>query len=334
MQILVLGGTRFVGPHVVRELVNDGHRVAVFHRGETESHLAASAHHLHGDLADFERYLPDLRRLEPEVVIDLRAFRREEGRRVLGLRGVARRGVIASSADVYRAFGRVQGTEPGPPDPVPLTEDSPLREVVISDDYDKVGVEREAQKDPTFPVTVLRLPAIHGPGDYQHRLYHYVKRMDDGRQAILLDAAVASWRWMRGYVEDVAHAIALAATDERAAGRIYNVADPEAFTEEEWVRRIGRVHGWIGNVIALPSAELPKGLRQWEKYDLGQDYAVDSSRIRGELGYAERVEADEALRRAIEWERANPPGTLDPTEWDYASEDAVLGRVDFSRPRP
>jgi nucleoside-diphosphate-sugar epimerase len=329
--VLILGGTRFVGPHVVGELLDAGHDVTVFHRGETENALTTGAHHVHGDLVDFERYLSELRSLEPEVVVDLRAFRREEGRRVLGFRGVARRGVVASSADVYRAFGRLHRTEAGPPDPVPLTEESPLREVVISEDYDKVGVEEEAQADPDFPVTVLRLPAIHGPGDYQHRLYKYVKRMDDERPAILLDAAIAGWRWVRGYVEDVAHAIALAAGDDRAAGRVYNVADPKALTEEEWVRRLARVIGWAGEIVAAPTPELPPALQQADKFDLRQHFAVDSSRIRSELGYSEGADLNEALGRTIDWERANPPETLDPAEWDYPAEDAVLARLASER---
>jgi nucleoside-diphosphate-sugar epimerase len=39
------------------------------------------------------------------------------------------------------------------------------------------------------------------------------------------------------YVENAAEAIALAATDERAANRIYNIEDAEAPTELEWVKR-------------------------------------------------------------------------------------------------
>src|SRR5205814_932183 len=191
----------------------------------------------------------ELRSLQPQVVVDMRAFRREEGRRVLDFKGVAERAVVASSADVYRAYGRLHRTEPGPPDPLPLTEDSPLREVVIKEDYDKVGVEREARADPNFPVTVLRLPAIHGPGDYLHRLHEYVRAMDDAAPTIEIDRELATWRWVRGYVEDVAHAIGLAATDDRGAGRTYNVADPVAFSEEEWVRRIAAAHGWEGELV-------------------------------------------------------------------------------------
>jgi nucleoside-diphosphate-sugar epimerase len=122
--------------------------------------------------------------------------------------------------------------------------------------------------------------------------------MDEGRAAIELDRRLATWRWVRGYVEDVAHAISMAAADERSAGRTYNVCEPVAFSEEEWVRRIATVHGWNGEIAHVEQAQ---------DLDLRQDYVVDSSRIRAELGYAERVDPDEALRRTIEWERTHPP---------------------------
>jgi 2'-hydroxyisoflavone reductase len=35
MRLLILGGTRFIGRHIASTLKNDGHRVAVFHRGST-----------------------------------------------------------------------------------------------------------------------------------------------------------------------------------------------------------------------------------------------------------------------------------------------------------
>lgn len=331
MRILVLGGTKFIGPHVVRELAERGHDVTVFHRGETEAGPPAGVRHVHGDFAAFDEHLDSLRRLSPEVVLDMVPFREEDARRVLSFKGVARRSVVLSSTDVYRAFGRIHRTEPGPPDPVPLKEDSPLRERLTAAglDYNKTAVERGVTSDPELPATVLRLPATHGPGDRQHRLFPYLKRMDDGRPAILLDEAEAGWRWGRGYVEDIAHAVALAVIDERAAGRVYNVADPTAFTEAEWVRRVARVHGWRGELAVLPPAQLPPGLRA--TFDARQEFVIDSSRIRRELGYSEVVEQDEALRRTIEWERAHPPESIDPAQFDYAAEDAALSRMTARR---
>lgn len=325
MRVLVLGGTRFIGPYAVRRLADKGHEVLVFHRGETESDLTADVSHVHGDLADFDAYVDELRAFGPDVVVDMAALVADDGRRVRAFKGIARRGVVASSADVYRAFGRGHRTEPGPPDPVPLTEDSPIRQKVVLADSDKVGVEREAQADSDFPVTVLRLPATHGPGDPYHRLYEYLKRMDDGRPAILLEETLSRWHWVRGFVENVGRAVALASEDERAAGRIYNVADPVCYTEAEWVRRIGDSVGWEGTVEPVPESILPEHLRI--PADFSQDYSVDSSRIRAELGYRETVPEAEALARTIEWERANPPSEVKPEDYDYAAEDEALARV-------
>ncbi len=171
MRVLFLGGTAFTGPYAVLELVDRGHDVTVFHRGDSEPELPNAVRHVHGDVAHFQDYVDELRALRPDVVVDMLAFVPEHSRRLLAFKGVARRGVVVSSADVYRAYGRARGTEPGPLEPVPLTEDSPLREIVVDDDYDKVGVEREAAADPDFPVTILRYPAVYGPGDPQHRLH-------------------------------------------------------------------------------------------------------------------------------------------------------------------
>src|SRR5205085_5841461 len=141
----------------------------------------------------------------------------------------------------------------------------------------------------------------HGPGDPQHRLFPYLKRMDDQRPAILLDEGWARLRPSRGYVEDVAAAIALAIVDDRAAGRVYNVAEPEAFSEAEWVGHIGEAIGWKGQVVIKPSGDSSPGAAD------ALHLSMDSTRIRQELGYREPVPPSEALRRTIEWERLHPP---------------------------
>jgi hypothetical protein len=36
------------------------------------------------------------------------------------------------------------------------------------------------------------------------------------------------------------------------------------------------------------------------------------------------VPLDEAIRRTVEWERANPPLAINPQQFDYAAEDAAM----------
>jgi nucleoside-diphosphate-sugar epimerase len=270
-------------------------------------------------------------------------FTGSDAQEVLGMfKGRARRVVAISSQDVYRAYGRLIGTEPGEPDPLPLSEDAPLRERLYPyrgeqprpeddpqrwmDDYDKIPAEQIFLGDPALPGTILRLPMVYGPRDDQHRFFATLKRMDDGRPANLLEEGIARWRWTRGYVENVAAAIALAVTNERAAGRIYNVGEPDTLTMAEWVRTIGELVGWNGQVIVLPKGDMPAHLVN--KLNTQQQLITDTSRIRQELSYTELITRVEALRRTIAWERANPPEPLDAAQYDYAAEDAALRRRD------
>jgi nucleoside-diphosphate-sugar epimerase len=323
MKVVVLGGTRFIGPYVVRLLAEQGHEVTIVHRGETEAELPEAVQHVH---VPFPRLSEELDRLKPvDVVLDMVPYMDKGGHGVLAFASIAERGVVITSCDVYRAFGRLWRSEVGPPDPVPLTEESPLRSLPAPDTgsedvaYDNIDVEK-AVGGGHLPVTILRLPATHGPGDPQRRLHRYLKRMDDHRPVIVLEERHAHWRWTRGYVENVAAAIALAVVDERAAGRVYNVAESTVYTEAEWVRRLGDVAGWSGEVVAIPEADLPEQLRQ--PYNFDQDYVVDSTRIRRELGFREAVDEATALERTIEWERRNAPA--DAPAPSYTAEDEAL----------
>jgi nucleoside-diphosphate-sugar epimerase len=235
--------------------------------------------------------------------------------------------VVTTSQDVYRAFAVLHGSDPAEePQPTPLTEESETRSGRSPDmapgiDYDNLEVEQALAGD-AEPVTILRLPLIYGPHDPQRRLTYYVRRMYDGRPAILLDERLARFRWSRSYVENVAAAVVLAATDDRARGRTYNVAERHTAAWEEWLRDIGDACGWKGEIVALPAERLPAALHF--AVPAGQDLDASSERIRRELGYTETIEISVGLRRAVEWERAQQANEPAP---DYSHEDAVLASI-------
>lgn len=338
MRILIIGGTRFMGPQVARRLTDEGHEVTLFHRGETSADPRVRVQEIHGDRRDLSSFTAEFKRLAPDVVLDMIPFTEDDARNLMQVfKGIARRVVAISSADVYRAYGRLLRLESGEPDTVPLSEDAPLRESFYprrahakdEDDpaynYEKILVERLVMSEPSLPATVLRLPAVYGPRDPQHRLFGYLKRMDDGRHAILLEEDQSRWRWTRGYVENVADAIALAATDERAANRIYNVGETEALTELDWLHAIGHAAGWNGEIVVLPKDSMPAHMTT--DADYSHHLVTDTNRIRVELGFNERISRQEALHRTIDWERANPPAETFPAESEYAAEDAILEKL-------
>jgi nucleoside-diphosphate-sugar epimerase len=332
MTLLAIGATGFIGAPLVRRLVQQGHEVVVFHRGETDAALPDAVRALHGDRNALADHRDAFERVAPDVVIDVVPYTEAQAQAAVDVfGGLADRLVAVSSSDVYRNYDGWRGVSPHDPDPVPLDEEAPLRDELYpyrgvegldfeyAEDYDKILVERAVMTANDLAGTVLRLPAVYGPGNAQHRLASPLRRMDDDRPAILMDEGQADWRWTHGYVENVAAAIALAATDERAAGRIYNVGEAETPTEAERTRRLARVVGWDGDVVPVPADALPEHLRapgDW-RYEL----VTDTRRLRDELNHEAPATMDEALRRTAEWERAQRAATDAP---DYAAEDAVL----------
>ena len=338
MRILLIGGNGFIGRFVVSALKQQGHALAVFHRGTKA--VPAGVDEIRGDRNRLNASAQELKRFAPDVVIDLVISSGPQAEELMNLfRGATRRVVMLSSIDVYRAVAISQGTESGPLQEVPLTENSELRRSLhpyppesvqllrqifpwVTDDYDKIPAERIVMNDRELPATVLRLPMVYGPGDPLHRFYPVVKRIADRRRHILFPETLAAWRSPRGYVENVAAAVAAAATDARAARRIYNVCEEPSFSELEWARKIASEMAWEGEFVVLPVASTPRHLLK--PGNAAQHWAASSARIRHELGYEEPMVIEEAIRQTIRWERENPPAVPFLAQFDYAAEDAAV----------
>jgi nucleoside-diphosphate-sugar epimerase len=339
MKVLLIGGSGFIGQFAAQQLQQSGHHVTIFHRGKTGA--PHGTEEILGDRHFLQDHQPEFRRQKFDVVVD---FVLSSGRQAQQLvdtfRGIAGRVVALSSMDVYRAWGVFYNTEQCGLQELPLTEDSELRTSTITyppevlkraqtiygwmdAEYDKIPVEQAILGDPKLPGTILRLPMIYGPGDPAHRFHPTLKRIDDGRKQIIFADDVATLRTPRGYVEDVAAAIALAATSPQAAGRVYNVNETESFGELDWARKIAAATHWAGEFVVLPHNRTPKHLL-WPA-NTAQHVVASSERIRKELDYRELLPREEAIRRTIEWERANPPAA--PTaQFDYAAEDQALAQ--------
>ncbi len=338
MRILLIGGNGFIGQFAVAALKQQGHTLGMFHRGT--SGAPSGVDEIRGDRHQLNASAQELRRFAPDVVIDLVMSSGPQAKELMNIfRGVARRVVMLSSIDVYRAIGVFHGTESGPLQEVPLTEESELRRNLhpypaesvqllrkifpwVTDDYDKIPGERTVMNDPELPGTVLRLPMIYGPGDRLHRFYPVVKRIADGRDHIIFSEALAAWRSPRGYVENVAAAIALATTDDHAERRIYNVCEEPPFSELEWARKIAGEMQWKGQFVVLPAERTPRHLLKFG--NVAQHWTASSVRVRRELGYEEPVAIEDAIRQTIRWERENPPADTSPTQFDYVAEDAAV----------
>ncbi len=157
MNIAVVGGTGFIGAHVTAQLVKLGHKVMVFHRGTGEAKAFPGITVVLGARANLSAFSEEFRRFGPDVVVDVIGYSKRDARELVAtFRDSPARVVVLSSCDVYRNRTGLFGVTEAPPDPLPLTEDSPLRtrlypytdrakEFDSDTTYEKIHVEETAR---------------------------------------------------------------------------------------------------------------------------------------------------------------------------------------------
>lgn len=184
MKILLLGGTQFVGRHLVEMARAAGHELTLFHRGKTNPDLFPDVEHILGDRAT------DLDRLAGrhwDRVIDLCGYLpRIVSLSAEALRLHADHYTFISSISVYRDLD--QTLEPLD-EMCPVIElADPTVEVITGDTYGglKALCETAARKgfDHTR-VLIVRPGLIVGPYDHTDRFtYWCVRGTDGGRMAV------------------------------------------------------------------------------------------------------------------------------------------------------
>lgn len=184
MRILILGGTGFIGPHMVNHAVRRGHRVSIFTRGRREPTLFEAAfsdvEHLVGDRAQ-PGGLDALRGRQWDAVID------NSGQNVEWTRDSAR--LLSDSAQYYLYISStgVYWTPSNPEgysesDPVAMRDDPPLERPSYG--VMKALSEEEARK--AFPgrAMALRPHYIVGPGDTTDRFPYWPVRIHAGGEVL------------------------------------------------------------------------------------------------------------------------------------------------------
>jgi nucleoside-diphosphate-sugar epimerase len=282
MKVLVIGGTRFIGAHVVGRLHAQGARIAALHRGKHKNPILPEIEHILDPDAEFPiTNFPEAARRDWDLVVHMVAMGEADAAAAAkAFAGRTGRLVLISSCDVYLAYGRLMKTEPGAPEPVPLGEDAPLRakfypyrgmEVELgafARDYEKILAERAVMEAQGLDWTILRLPKVYGRED----------NADLG--TVHGFAAVPHWRWTHGHVDNVAAAIVTAAMHSAARNAVFNVGEAETPSMGERLKVLPARAG-------APPEPPP--------FDYAQDFVLDTGRIRAALGYADVVDERTAM---------------------------------------
>ncbi|HEX4698828.1 MAG TPA: NAD-dependent epimerase/dehydratase family protein [Actinomycetes bacterium] len=258
MRILMIGGTRFIGRHVVSAASDRGHQVTIFHRGRTGADLFPDVEHRIGDRNED---LSALAEGEWDATVDTCAYyprQVQELADALGGRGGHH--LLVSSVSAYAPADGPGTTEDGP-----LAElDDPTVEEVTDQTYGglKVLCERAAVER-HGPSTVLVRPTyVVGPDDYTWRFPWWVARIARGGEVLVpepkdVPAQVIDVRDMAGWMVSL--------LENGHSGAYHAVSPPPGFTWQQQIEAIAQAVGPPGTTLtwmsdeAVRAAGLPEG---------------------------------------------------------------------------
>lgn len=178
MDILILGGTGFIGPHVVRHALGRGHRVTLFNRGRSNRHLFPETEKLVGDR---DNDLSALAGRRWDAVIDNSGYTPVQvGLSVDMLKGACDQYLFTSTRAVYRDFTAPVMDENAPVGPAGIPESQ-------WEGYgpNKVLAERRVQQAFGARTLIVRPPIVVGPGDRSDRFTYWVDRIDEGGEILV-----------------------------------------------------------------------------------------------------------------------------------------------------
>ncbi|TDC45364.1 hypothetical protein E1281_30550 [Actinomadura sp. KC345] len=326
MRVLVLGGTWFLGRRVVERLHERGDEVLVVHRGLGGPGPSVPVGRLLTDRLDLAEHAGEVRRFAPQAVVDTCALTAAHVEAVLPVLPEVP-AVVLSSQDVYQAYsGLVSGRCEAA---VPVTEDAELRReryphrgagyAHVPDDYEKLDVEERWRPR---GATVLRLPLIYGPHDWQHREEPVLRRLRAGRRRVPVGAA--NLLWTRGHVDDLATGV-LSALDTRAAdGKTFNLGELQTWPLSTWFEQIIEAAGADAELVRVPDGALPADLALTAAP--AQHLLFSTARAQAVLGWAPRDPA-ERVAESVRWHLANPPADATWTDADTDADEAALAQA-------
>ena len=331
MDVLVVGGNRFVGYELAWRMLAGGHRVTLLNRGSLGDPFGERVERLRGDrtAGGFSRLLAGRRF---DAVVDFAVFRGEEAAEAVRvLTGNVGHYVMVSTGQVYLV------REPRPSPARESDYEGPLMAAPASakekEEWD-YGMGKRAAEDvlarawesSRFPATRLRLPMVNGERDYHRRLEGYLWRLLDGGPLILPDGGDRPMRHVYGAA--VARAIASLLGRRATWGEAYNLAQDETPTAREMLAIAAELLGAPPRFVPVPAQALEAaGLEvtavspfsgRWMSF-------LDPGRARAELGFRHEP-LREYLGRIVTAFVAHPPASPPPALARRAEEKALAAR--------
>ena len=324
MNVLIIGGTRYMGRITVQRLLEQGDRLTVFSRGSTKPDWWDEVAHVQGDRNDYEDFRKKLKGMSFDAVIDTQAYRREDVESAVEtLKGNVGRYLFVSTGSVY-LDGKLDFSTHCPFKETDVNWES--LDYTYPEGEDPYGVgkrhcEKWLQENSGVPYTIVRIPAVMGWDDPTGRMWWWVQRALDGGGVIIPSENRAMFRTL--YSGDAAKNFIRALKSPDAINHIYHIAMQEIMTIERWAKLIWRVAGHECEVFYISNEVNQKSLNDYlPPLSRPLPYIHDLSEAERDFGFA-TTPVEEWIQTTVDWYRGHYKGA-DSKGYEHRGKELEL----------
>ncbi|MBD2068889.1 NAD-dependent epimerase/dehydratase family protein [Leptolyngbya sp. FACHB-671] len=308
MRILIMGGTRFIGVYLTRILIEQGHEVVLFNRGNKPAPVEG-VQQIQGDRTDAAQLKDKLSSEQFDAVFD------NNGRELSDTQPLAeifkdrvQHFVYVSSAGVYLKSDQMPHVEGDPVDPKSRHKGKFETETYLAE----AGI----------PFTSIRPVYIYGPQNYNDLEAWFFDRIVRDRPVPIPGNGMHLTQF--GHVQDLAAAMAAVLGNSQAIGQIYNISGDRAVTFDGLARACAAAAGKSPESITIVHYD-PK------QFDFGkrkafpmrvQHFFTDIHKAKQELGWQPQFDLVGGLKDSFQNDYMT--SGRDQSAIDFSTDDEIL----------
>lgn len=300
MKILVIGGSNFIGWHLVNRLNEISENVYVFNRGNHVRNYPSWVNYVNGDRSERNRLKKLAQAEQFDVVFDMCSFNEEHAKDVVyALNGNAKKIIFISSSAAYLENQIL-----------PLKEEAfcgfhPQWGAYGEAKYKAECVYLEAFKEKRFPVVIVRPSYVYGPDNTIDRETKLFDRITKHRPVLVPysgDGVI-----QLGYIDDLCAALMAIAKSSIGLGEVYNISGNELITLNGLVELVSQIVSVKADVYHFDPTELGFAQRDLFPFE-NNTYFTSIQKAQKDFGWCPMV----GLRKGLEisfdlWRNGHSP---------------------------
>jgi len=311
MRILIMGGTRFIGVSLTKILVNQGHEIVLFNRGNKPVPVSG-VEQIHGDRQNYTELKEKLKGQKFDAIFDNNGRELSDTQPLIEIfNGKIEHFVYVSSAGVYLPSAQMPHRENDPVDPQ-------------SRHKGKYETEQYLASQ-NVPFTSVRPVYIYGSGNYNDLEAWFFDRLTRDLPILIPDQGLYFTQF--GHVEDLALAMSQVLGNQKAIRQIYNISGDRYVTFTGLAQSCAEAIGKNPNNIEIKYYDT-------SKFDLGkrkafpirvQHFFADINKAINELNWQPKYDLISGLKES--YQNDYLPSGRDKKDIDFTVDQEIIEQI-------